>query len=68
MKPLFTEKVQISSSITVVENENMITNGSEISEIFYESFTNIVQTMEIALGKCTLVPTDHLLDPVEFSA
>ena len=36
VKPLFTDKVQNSSSITLVENEKIITNDSEIAEIFNE--------------------------------
>ena len=34
VKPLFTDKVQTSSSITLVENEKIITNDNEIAEIF----------------------------------
>ena len=67
VKPLFTDKVQTSSSITLVENEKIITNDSEIAEIFNEFFTNITKTMDIAPGECTPVPTEHLLDPVEIS-
>ena len=59
MQPLFTDKVQTSSSITLVENEKIITNDSEIAQIFNEFFTNITKTMDIAPGECTLVPTDH---------
>ena len=61
------DKVQTSSSITLVENEKIITNDSEIAEIFNEFFTNITKTMDIAPGECILVPTDHLLDPVEIA-
>ena len=67
VKPLFTDKVQTSLRITLVENENIITNDSEIAEIFNEFFTNISKTMDIAPGECTLVPTEHLLDPVEIA-
>ena len=59
VKPLFTDKVQTSSSITLVENEKIITNDSEIAEIFNEFFTNITKTMDIAPGECILVPTKH---------
>ena len=67
VKPLFTDKVQTSSSITLVENEKIITNDSEIAEIINEFFTNITKTMDIAPGECILVPTNHLLDPVEIA-
>ena len=67
VKPLFTDKVQTSSSITLVENEKIITNDSEIAEIFNEFFTNITKTMDIAPGECILVPTNQLLDPVEIA-
>ena len=45
----------------------IITNDSEIAEIINESFTNITKTMDIAAGQCLLVPTDHLLDPIEIA-
>ena len=67
VKPLFTDKVQTSSSITLVENEKLITNDNEIAEIFNEFFTNITKTIDIAPSECTVVPTDHLLDPVEIA-
>ena len=67
VKPLFTDKVQSSSSITLVENEKIITNDSEVAEIFNEFFTNITKTMDITPGECTPVPTEHLLDPVEIA-
>ena len=55
MKPLFTDKVQTSSSITLVENEKLITNDSEIAEIFNEFFTNITKTMDMPLVSAHLV-------------
>lgn len=42
-------------------------NGNEIAEIFNELFTNITKTIDIAHSECTLVPTDHLLNPVEIA-
>ena len=38
VKPLFTDKVQTSSSITLIENEKFITNDSEIAEILNDIF------------------------------
>ena len=67
VKSLFTDKVQTSSSITLVENEKIITNDSEIAEIFNEFFTNSTKTMDIAPGECILVPTNHLVYPVEIA-
>ena len=67
IKPLFTDKVQTSSSITLIENEKFITNDSEIAEILNEFFTNITKTIDIAPGQCILKSTDHLLDPAEIA-
>ena len=50
MEPLFTDKVQTSSSITLVVNEKIITSDSEVAEIFNEFVTNITKTMDIAPG------------------
>ena len=38
VKPLFTDTVQTSSSITLIENEKFITNDSEIAEILNDFF------------------------------
>ena len=50
VKPLFTDKVQTSSNITLVEYERITTNDSEVAEIFNEFVTNITKTMDIAPG------------------
>ena len=67
MKPLFTDKVQPSSLITLVENEKIITNKNETGKIFNEFFANITKTIDIIAGKSTFAPTDNVLDPVEIA-
>ena len=51
VKPLFTEKVQTSSSITLIENEKFITNDSEIAEI--QSQENITVARPLTGGRST---------------
>ena len=49
VKPVVTDKVQTSSSITLVEDEKISTNDSQLTEIFNEFFTTITQTMDMPL-------------------
>ena len=57
VKPLFTDKVQTSSSITLMENEKFFTNDSEIAEILNDFFTNITKTIDIAPGAYSIRQT-----------
>ena len=61
MKPFFTEKIQIKSKITLIENqtilhddrddeniEKIISEDNEISEVFNNYFINIVPNLNIS--------------------
>ena len=47
VKPLFTDKVQTSPSIALIENEKSIADENVIAEIFNEFFTNVIDTIDI---------------------
>ena len=54
VKPFVTDKVQTSSSITLVEDDKIITNDSQITEIFNDFLTTITQTMDMPLANAYL--------------
>ena len=47
MGPLFSDKHFYSQKITLVEGEEIISNDSNIAEIFNRYFANIVETLDI---------------------
>ena len=67
VKPLFSDKIQASSKITLVENEVLVTDDKEVAEIFNEYFVNITDSLGIIQPKDALTPTDGLQDPVEIA-
>ena len=66
VEPLFTHKVQTSPSITLIENEKLITDEILIAEIFNEFFTNIIDT-NITPNEFIRSTTGHLLNPIEIA-
>ena len=65
VKPIFSDKVQVNSSLTLIENDKMITNDLEIAEIFNHHFATVTDSLEISAGDVVLLPTDDIQDPVE---
>ena len=57
IKPVFTDKVKFSQSITLVETGEMVTDDLKIAEIFIDYFTNITQDLEITEQDAHLSPT-----------
>ena len=47
VKPLFSEKVMSAESITIVENDTIYNNGSDVSQIFNQFFSNVVKNLNI---------------------
>ena len=65
VKPVFTDKVQVSQTITLIENGEMVTNDHKIAEIFNDYFVNITQDLEITENGAYLLPTIRIEDPVD---
>ena len=47
VKPLFSEKVISAESITIVENDTIYNNDSDVSQIFNQFFSNVVKNLNI---------------------
>ncbi len=52
--------IQVSSKITLLENEVLVTDDKEVAEIFNEYFVNITDSLGIIQPKDALTPTDGL--------
>ena len=47
VKPLFSDKVQVPTSLTLLENNNLISNDKEVAEVFNNYFANITDALGI---------------------
>ena len=65
IKPLITDKVQTTPSITLIENQKFSTDEIEIAEIFNEFFTIIIDPIDITPSEFIPSATGHLLNPIE---
>ena len=65
MKPIFSNKVQINSSLTHIENGRIISKVSEIAEIFNHHFASITDSLRISSSDSVLLPKDSVLDSVD---
>ena len=69
VKSFFSDKMVSSDSITLVEDNNIITNSSKIAEIFGSFFSNAVKNLNIDMhrdifnDKCS--PTNDLADSTD---
>ena len=68
VKPLFSEKVQTSSKITLVDKGELITDDTNVAEAFNNYFINISDTLELSneaanASFCSDVMT--LVDPID---
>ena len=50
VKPLFSDKVQVNSSISLIEDGKMVNQDSQIAEIFNQYFANITDSLGITVN------------------
>ena len=62
--PLFSDKTQTFDTITLVENENVITGHNEISEQFIDYFGNAIKNLNIEMDPDLLSHCEDISDPV----
>ena len=65
VKPLFPEKVQTSSDITLLENGALISDDFQVAEIMNDYFVNITETLGISKDAGNVSPIIEDTDPVE---
>ena len=64
VKPLFS-KSNVKQNISLVENENIVTDDKEIAEIFNQFFKKAVSSLGINENKALLTDSSHCKDPVQ---
>ena len=65
VKPLFSDKVQVNSSFTLLEDGKIVSKDSEIAETFNNFFANITENLGISANESLLLPTNAIVDPID---
>ena len=63
-KPLFSEKVASTASITIVENGTIYNDDSNVAQIFNDFFSNAVKNLNIVTNNDVVIDNLKCLDPV----
>ena len=64
VKPLFSDKVQVNSAITLIEDGKLV-KESEIVEIFNHFFANITESLGISTNESLMLSADDIQDPID---
>ena len=67
VKPFSIDEVQTTPSITLIENEKLITGEIVVAEIFNELFANIIDKIDITPSEFIPSTTGYLLNPIEIA-
>ena len=65
VEPVFSNEIQTSSSVTLIEDGEVITDDAKIAEIFNHYFANITESLGISEDQSLLSQTTGINDPVE---
>ena len=65
VKPIFSGKVQTSSSVTLAEGSQFISDDKAIPEIFNEYIVNITGSIDVGRAELNLLSTDGIKDPID---
>ena len=67
VKPLFSDKVQVPTSLTLLENNKLISNDEEVAEVFNNYFANITDSLGIKEIKENISSVSGLVDPIDIA-
>ena len=64
VKPFLSDKTMMDDNITLVENDEIITDDLKVAEIFNNFFSEIVPNLNITTNEDILTDTSYIDDPV----
>ena len=67
VKPLISDKCNVSNKINLVENDNIVSDDYEIAETFKIFFENVVKNLNVLGDSDSLPPTFHLDNPIDIA-
>ena len=64
IKPMFSKKCVTKESITLVKDDEIVSESQAIAELFNKFFANIVTELNLAIDEDLLENVNHISDPV----
>ena len=65
IKPMFSKKCTMKEKITLVRNDEIISDCQPVAKLFNKFFANIVKELNLVIDNEFLVNADHIGDPVQ---
>lgn len=65
VKPLFSDKEQVNSYISLIGDGKMVNQDSQIADMFSKHFANITGSLWISVNDSILLAMNDILDPVD---
>ena len=65
VKPLFSDKIQTSTAITLLENDELVNENKVVANIFNHYFVRITDSLNIPIVSENLRPTTQIIDPLD---
>ena len=67
VKPLFSDKIQASTAITLLENDELANDNKVVANIFNNYFVRITDSLNILTVSENLTPTNEISDPLDIA-
>ena len=67
VKPLFSDKIQTSAAITLLENNELVNENRVVANIFNDYFVSITDILDIPTVNENLTPTNEISDPLDIA-
>ena len=67
VKPLFSDKTQTSTAITLLENDELVSDNKVVANIFNNYFVRITDSLNIPTVSENLMPTNEISDPLDIA-
>ena len=64
VKPLLNENIKTSSTIVLMENDELVSEDREVANILNEYFSNVANSLNIADNNESVLPVDGISDAV----
>ena len=64
IKPIFTDQIQISLPINLLEKGEIINDDVKIAEVFNEYFANSTDELGLTKNKANLSSSENIEDPI----
>ena len=64
---MFSDKIQTSTAITLLENDDLLNDNRVVANIFNDYFMRITDSLNIPVVSENLTPTTQIIDPLDIA-